>query len=148
VDNGDVIRRAAADRRQAADLLAGLSPEQWRTPSPCAGWTIRELAGHLLMPMEIGVPRLLLGVDVTAPVDDWRIVLDFPTSRPARRGFVPPDRLSTLHLRATDQDWRSGGGTEITGPSEAPAMAISGRPVALADLDGDGVPVLRARPAA
>jgi hypothetical protein len=77
--------------------------------------------------------------------DDWRIVLDFLTSPAARRGFVPPDRLSTLHFRATDQDWRSGGGPEVAGPSEALEMAISGRPVALTDLDGDGVPMLRAR---
>jgi uncharacterized protein (TIGR03083 family) len=213
VDNDDVFRRTAANRRRAADLLAGLSPEQWRTPSLCAGWTIRELAGHLLMPMEISVPRLLrtlvrtrgstdlavdvisrdlarrspaeivrtlrekadkairvpgigplgpladscihlrdaarpLGADVDAPLDDWRIVLDFLTSPAARRGFVPPDRLSTLHLRATDQHWRFGGGPEIAGPSEALAMAISGRPVALTGLEGEGVPVLRARLAA
>ena len=60
VDNDDVFRRTAANRRRAADLLAGLSPEQWRTPSLCAGWTIRELAGHLLMPMETSIPAFLV----------------------------------------------------------------------------------------
>ena len=40
VDTDDVFRRTAANRRRAADLLAGLSPEQWLTPSLCAGWTI------------------------------------------------------------------------------------------------------------
>ena len=210
VDTDDVFRRIAANRRRVADLLAGLSAEQWRTPSLCAGWTIRELAGHLLMPMEISVPRLLLtlvrtrgstdlavdvisrdlarrepaeivrtlrekadqamrvpgmgplgpmadscihlrdaarplGLDVTAPLDDWRIVLDFLVSKRARRGFVPAGRLSGLTLRATDQGWRSGEGPEVAGPSEALALATAGRPVALADLNGDGVPVLRQR---
>jgi hypothetical protein len=33
----------------------------------------------------------------------------------------------------------------VEGPSEALAMAVVGRSVALADLSGDGVPVLAAR---
>ena len=86
-----------------------------------------------------------LGLDVTAPLDDWRIVLDFLASKRARRGFVPAGRLTGLTLRATDQEWRSGDGPEVAGPSEALALAMAGRPVALADLDGDGVPVLRQR---
>jgi hypothetical protein len=36
----------------------------------------------------------------------------------------------------------------VTGPGEALALAMTGRPVALADLEGDGVPVLRHRLAA
>ena len=60
MDNDDVFRRTAANRRRAADLLAGLTPEQWRTPSLCAGWTVRELAGHMLMQSEISIPRFLL----------------------------------------------------------------------------------------
>ena len=86
-----------------------------------------------------------LGSDVTAPLDDWRIVLDFLVSPAARHGFVPAGRLDGLHFRATDQNWTSGGGPEVAGPSEALALAITGRPVALADLDGEGVPMLRAR---
>lgn len=55
-----LFARAAANRRQAADLLAGLSPEQWQTPTLCAGWTVRVLAGHLLMPLEVNVRRVAL----------------------------------------------------------------------------------------
>jgi uncharacterized protein (TIGR03083 family) len=210
VDSEDIFRRTAANRLRAADMLSGLSSEQWSTPSLCAGWTIRELGGHLLMPMELSVPRFLLalvrargsadgavdlmsrslaqrpteeivrtliekadsrvrppgvgplgpmadscihlrdaarplGLDVTPPLDDWRVVLDFLHSRAARRGFVPAGRLAGLGLRATDQDWRAGEGLDIAGPSEALAMAMAGRPVALADLDGDGLPTLRGR---
>ena len=210
MDDDDLFRRTAANRRRAADLLAGLTPEQWSTPSLCAGWTVRELAGHLIMPMEASIPGFLLtlvkargsahravnmisrdlarrgpaaivatlrekadsrvrppGVgalgpmadscihlrdaarplelDVTAPLDDWRIVLDFLTSPAARRGFVPPGRLDGLRFHATDLGWKSGGGAEVAGPAEALALAMAGRPVALADLGGDGVPLLRSR---
>ncbi|WP_022884145.1 maleylpyruvate isomerase family mycothiol-dependent enzyme [Glaciibacter superstes] len=32
---------------RAADLLAALTPEQWESPSLCAGWSVRDVAGHL-----------------------------------------------------------------------------------------------------
>lgn len=212
MDNDDVFRRTAANRRRAADLLDGLTPEQWNTPTLCAGWTMLELGGHLLMPMENSLPRFLvalvrargsadravdiisrdlarrgpegivrtlrekadkpvkvpivgpfgpmadscihlrdaarpLGSEVTPPLDDWRVVLDFLAS-PAQRGFVPKGRLTGLRLHATDLDWRSGDGAEVAGPAEAVAMAVTGRAVALADLDGDGVALLRDRIAA
>ena len=35
---------ATANRLLAADLFAGLSAGEWRTPSLCAGWTVREVA--------------------------------------------------------------------------------------------------------
>jgi uncharacterized protein (TIGR03083 family) len=62
VDTADVFRRTAANRRRAADLLAGLTAEQWGTPSLCAGWTVRVLAGHLLMPVELPFGRLAVAV--------------------------------------------------------------------------------------
>ncbi|MEJ7741428.1 MAG: hypothetical protein WKF73_02085 [Nocardioidaceae bacterium] len=75
--------------------------------------------------------------------DDWRMVLDWlPKGVP---GLVPKRRLDGLSLRATDQDWSWGSGAEITGPSEALALAVSGRAVALDDLSGSGVDLLRHR---
>ena len=41
---------ATANRVLAADMFAGLSGAQWRTPSLCAGWTVREVAAHLVPP--------------------------------------------------------------------------------------------------
>ena len=43
------------------------------------------------------------------------------------------------------QKWAQGQGPEITGPSEALALAIGGRAVALDDLAGPGLPVRRSR---
>src|SRR5579884_4318967 len=33
-----------------ADLLAGLAPARWETPSLCEGWRIREVVAHMTMP--------------------------------------------------------------------------------------------------
>jgi hypothetical protein len=54
-------------------------------------------------------------------------------------------RLRDLRLVATDTGWAYGAGALVRGPAEALLLAMSGRPVALDDLDGDGVPVLRQR---
>jgi uncharacterized protein (TIGR03083 family) len=36
-------------RARTADLLEGLTPEQWAHPSLCDGWTVRNVAAHLTM---------------------------------------------------------------------------------------------------
>jgi uncharacterized protein (TIGR03083 family) len=38
----------AATLTAIADLLAGLTPEQWEAQSLCAGWRVRDVAGHLV----------------------------------------------------------------------------------------------------
>jgi uncharacterized protein (TIGR03083 family) len=55
------------------------------------------------------------------------------------------DRIAGLTLRATDADWSTGTGPEVRGPAMSLVMAMTGRPAALADLSGDGVPTLRSR---
>ena len=86
-----------------------------------------------------------LGSDVSPPLGCWRVVLDFLVSPRGSRGFVRRGRLKDLRLVATDQDWSWGSGSEARGPSEALALAVTGRPVALADLEGPGVAVLASR---
>ena len=39
----------AAERRALADLLDGLTPEQWEAPSLCAGWRVRDVAAHVAL---------------------------------------------------------------------------------------------------
>ena len=36
-------------RQRTADLLDQLSDEEWRQPSLCQGWTIRDVAAHLTL---------------------------------------------------------------------------------------------------
>lgn len=46
--NADEIWAAVdAQRRNLADLLGGLTAEQWTAPSLCDGWRVRDVAAHL-----------------------------------------------------------------------------------------------------
>jgi len=49
----------AAERRELAALLDGLSTAQWDAQSLCAGWTIRHVVAHLTMPFRYSKPRFL-----------------------------------------------------------------------------------------
>lgn len=44
----DVRPELAAERRALLDLLGSLTADQWATPSAAPGWTVRDLALHLL----------------------------------------------------------------------------------------------------
>ena len=37
-----------AERRALADDLAGLTPQQWQTPSLCSAWSVHDVLAHLL----------------------------------------------------------------------------------------------------
>lgn len=202
----DIKTRTAANRRLLADFFDDLNEDQLDTRSLCEAWTVREVLGHLVMPLTGSLSGFLLQVlrargsidrasaavardlsrrplneltsllrdkaheQVKAPgvgpmgqmadgcvhlrdcarpldlpddvsLDDWRMLLDWlPSGIP---GLMPKRRVEGLRLVATDQEWSWGAGQEITGPSEALAMAVTGRSVALADLRGAGVDALR-----
>ncbi len=200
--------RTAANRRMLADFFDGLDDDQLQTGSLCDAWTVREVLGHLVMPLTGNVVGFLaqvvrargslnraseavatdlarrpvgelttllrdnadqhgkapgvgpmgqmadgclhlrdcarpLGLPNDVTLADWRMVLDWlPSGVP---GLVPRQRSSGLSLTADDQDWSWGDGEAITGPSEALAMALAGRPTALNDLQGPGVTLLEDR---
>jgi uncharacterized protein (TIGR03083 family) len=48
-------------RRRTADLLDQLSEEEWRHPSLCSGWTVRDVAAHLTL-QELRVGDVLAAV--------------------------------------------------------------------------------------
>jgi uncharacterized protein (TIGR03083 family) len=50
----------AAERRAIADQLEGLTAERWTTPSLCAGWTVRDVLAHLVMPHVTSMPKFIL----------------------------------------------------------------------------------------
>ena len=54
-------------------------------------------------------------------------------------------RVVGLKLRATDVDWSTGDGPEVSGPCMSLILAMVGRTGALADCEGPGVETLRAR---
>lgn len=130
------------------DEFAGLSPEE----------LLAYLNRHLY---PRGLTARLGGtigfVDGIVHHQDIRRALDRPRTIPADRlarvlPLIPGNprlgagrRIRGLRLRATDVDWTHGHGAEVTGPGEALMMAMTGRPAALADLDGPGKAALAQR---
>jgi uncharacterized protein (TIGR03083 family) len=53
VDAEESWRVIAAERRSLADLLDGLSTEDWARASLCAGWRIRDVAAHVAMAPQV-----------------------------------------------------------------------------------------------
>ncbi|WP_088319130.1 maleylpyruvate isomerase family mycothiol-dependent enzyme, partial [Kineosporia sp. R_H_3] len=75
---------ATANRLLAAEMFAGLTEEQWRTPSLCGGWTVREVAAHLVPP-EHGVSLVFLAGQVIRYRGDLDRMADETARREARR---------------------------------------------------------------
>ncbi len=53
----DIFAEIAAERRVLADLLSGLTPQQRATQSLCREWTVHDVAGHLIVSLEVGLPE-------------------------------------------------------------------------------------------
>lgn len=130
------------------DEFAALSPQQ----------LLDFLRDHLTPKgLTAGFGGMIALVDGTIHHQDIRRSLGRPRAVPADRlqrvlGLVPGNprlgagrRIRGLRLRAHDIDWTHGRGPEVTGPGEALLMAMAGRPAALADLDGPGLPALAKR---
>jgi hypothetical protein len=88
--------------------------------------------------------RIPLGIPHRPDPQHVAWVLDFLTSR-TQFGFFPHRRLRgiALHDQDTGRTW--GQGESIRGPGAAVMLAVCGRTVALDQLAGPGVPVLRSR---
>jgi uncharacterized protein (TIGR03083 family) len=78
LDRDEVWQVIDEQRRGLADLLEGLSDEQWRQPSLCGGWTVREVAAHLTL-QQLG-PGDVLGM-----LGRWRGSIDRTIEHEARR---------------------------------------------------------------
>lgn len=50
----DVMTYAMQERADFADFLVGLTPEQWQRPTLCQGWTVRDVAAHVISYDELG----------------------------------------------------------------------------------------------
>ncbi|QNG20824.1 maleylpyruvate isomerase family mycothiol-dependent enzyme [Rhodococcus triatomae] len=62
------MARAAApewvidERRDLAEVLDALGPEQWDAPTLCAGWRVREVVAHITMAFRYPLPRFVWGM--------------------------------------------------------------------------------------
>ncbi|GAA3220832.1 maleylpyruvate isomerase family mycothiol-dependent enzyme [Pseudonocardia petroleophila] len=132
----------AAERLRLADHVAGLTDEQWRTPSLCSAWTVRDVVAHLTTTTRITVPGLLVAA-VRARGDFDRMEIALAAARAAahttaelvgqlresadstRRfpGSAPLDPLMDLVIHA--QDVARPLGTAYVSPPEVVAAALA-----------------------
>lgn len=52
----------ATERLGIAEVLEGLTEAQWQTPSLCGKWSVRELAGHLVVPFHTSIPNFAVAM--------------------------------------------------------------------------------------
>jgi uncharacterized protein (TIGR03083 family) len=109
------------------------------TTSP-SGHTPAYLGEVIVHAQDIRQP---LGLPRTPTVDALMPVADFF----ANRNFTVPSRTTVagLNLRADDGSFATGTGPLVTGSTLALVMSMAGRAPYLHQLDGPGVPTLRAR---
>lgn len=58
----DISELTKVERDRLTTALTDIPEADWRTPSLCAGWTVRDTVAHLLMPYELSIKGLLAGV--------------------------------------------------------------------------------------
>lgn len=54
MDRDEVWRTVDAERNALASMLATLEDEEWAAPSLCAGWTVRDVAAHVISSPQAG----------------------------------------------------------------------------------------------
>jgi uncharacterized protein (TIGR03083 family) len=78
---------AAAEYDRVGDLLASLTPDQWRAPTDCPGWDVRAMAGHMLGMIQMVTSVLELGRQQARA-----------TARAKREGGLMVDALTALQV--------------------------------------------------
>lgn len=194
-----------AERAALVEDLAQLTDAQWAHPSLCAGWSVHDVAAHLVdnarttrvgvvwamvragfdfdrqnergMQRERGgtpaetlgrlarvvgrtsgppapldsrlVEEILHGEDIRRPLSihhEYSLEAVLRSLRYQARTRTSlgggKDVAQRVGLRATDADFGTSGGPEVAGPALSLLMVISGRTVAIDDLEGPGVAVL------
>ncbi|MFE4334097.1 maleylpyruvate isomerase family mycothiol-dependent enzyme [Streptomyces sp. NPDC056831] len=54
----DIRAAIAAERRELAAMLDGLSAEEWDAPTLCVGWRVREAAAHMTMGFRYSLSKM------------------------------------------------------------------------------------------
>lgn len=72
----DMFELIAVERRATADLLDSLTDGQWESASDCAGWRVRQVVAHLVMPFSLSIPKMVVKLaarrfDFDRLADEW-----------------------------------------------------------------------------
>ncbi|MDQ1697148.1 MAG: hypothetical protein QOJ03_2501, partial [Frankiaceae bacterium] len=130
----DVAAQTAGGPAATLDALRRASNRSTSPPGPVDSW----LGETIIHSEDIRRPLSITHDYPTAAVVR---VLDFYKSSNLIVGAKK--RISGVTLRATDADWSTGSGPEVTGPAVSLLLAMTGRKSALSDLSGEGLATLQ-----
>jgi uncharacterized protein (TIGR03083 family) len=99
----DITALVDAERRALAAELQRLDPARWHTPSLCAGWQVRDVVVHLLMPYEMPAVRFFAAM-LRSRFDFDRVAQGW-----VRRNPVPEARLPERLLATATRRFSAGG---------------------------------------
>jgi uncharacterized protein (TIGR03083 family) len=137
-----VVRSLARrERERFAELLAGLTNQQWDAPTLCAGWSVREVAAHTVAYLDQSLPALTVNmIRDRGDIDrlNARLLPDCAAVTPVelveamRRHAVPSGagglyggRVALIETLVHQQDIRRPLGLDRVVPEEALRVALS-----------------------
>jgi uncharacterized protein (TIGR03083 family) len=134
--------------RRARELARRLTPAELIAQLRRSATSPRRMPGS--GPLDPLVDLLVHGQDIARPLHRDRPLPSGPAVAAlsyvaGNRFYDAPARLADLHLIATDVDWSSGRGQEVSGTAGDLLLVATGRPAGLAGLSGPGTDVLAAR---
>ena len=137
-----MVAKDVAEQMQGtpADTLARFKAQEKATthpPGPTPTW-LGEIVVHS---EDIRRP---LGIKRDYPTEALLTVANFYKGSNLIIGAKK--RITGLTFTATDAEWTTGSGPEVSGPLISLIVAMTGRPAGIDDLSGDGVATLKGRP--
>lgn len=105
----EIFEETCAERARLLALLERLTPEQWGSPSLCAGWRVREVVAHMTMPFRTTPLRFVTGLARA------RFSFDRYADRAARAdtAALTDDELVAQLRDNIRHGWRPPGGGEV-----------------------------------
>jgi uncharacterized protein (TIGR03083 family) len=113
-DDAKTWKQIHSGRAQIADTIEALTPEQWATPSLCAGWNVGAMAAHLLSSAEQTPGHFLGGMAASGFSFNRSMQRDID----ARADLTPQQIADRLRQRTT-----------TTNKPPAPTLAMLGEVV-------------------
>jgi uncharacterized protein (TIGR03083 family) len=104
----DIFEEIADERRAVAEQLAALTPQQQATKSLCHAWSVHDVLAHLIMPLEVSTPKVVLAVLLAG--GNFDRANERVTRRLARRPFA--EIVDVLHRKAGSRFTPPGSGPE------------------------------------
>ncbi|MDQ1487091.1 MAG: hypothetical protein QOJ62_2784 [Actinomycetota bacterium] len=108
VTDSELKAMIAAERRELADALAGLSAGFWEMQTLCAGWRVREVVAHLTMPFRYSTARFL--AEMVRDAGHFNRMADRCARRDA--AMATAELVTALKENATNPWKPPGGGLE------------------------------------